>query len=585
MTYTVTNGNGCISSVSTSVTVNAIPVAAAISGTTEVCAGSATPLTIATTGGTWSSSNTAVATANASTGVVIGVAAGSVTITYTPQGNCPQASTATIVVNANVDATISPVADVCNNAPAFNLVAADGGGTWSGSTGISSSGTFTPNSVTPGPYTVTYSIGGACPDTDTQSFNVIEVLDGTITPAGPFCQESLPQTLTAASTGGTWSGTGITSAANGTFGSPTTTSGDYTITYTTPGLCSQVFNQVIQVIANLNPTIASAGPFCENDAPVTLSAASVGGAWTGTGAITASGQISPATLGAGNYTFTYDINNNDCLSSDNLQVVINPLPVPSFSASSTTGCSPLSVTFTNTSNPLGSNCVWYIDGTAVGSGNTYNDLFQSNSCSDIGIMVIDAAGCSASVTQNDLVCAVSNPSASFSWEPAEPAFGSTVFFDNASLGGVTYNWTIDGMTYTTEDVAFQMPSNLGETFEACLDVIGLGGCMDAQCYTVSVSTTSYVYVPNSFTPDGDGHNDVFAPVVTGLTSTSRYSFSVYNRWGDLIFFTENPNEVWTGDVNNGTHFAVDGAYVYELKIQFSPGEEPFKRMGTVVLVR
>jgi hypothetical protein len=78
---------------------------------------------------------------------------------------------------------------------------------------------------------------------------------------------------------------------------------------------------------------------------------------------------------------------------------------------------------------------------------------------------------------------------------------------------------------------------------------------------------------------------VFAPVVTGLSSTSRYSFSVYNRWGDLIFDTKDPKDVWIGDINGGSHFAEDGAYVYEIKIQFSSGEEPFKRMGTVVLVR
>jgi gliding motility-associated-like protein len=318
-----------------------------------------------------------------------------------------------------------------------------------------------------------------------------------------------------------------------------------------------------------------------------LTAANPGGVWTsaGPGAITAGGQISPITLGAGTYTFTYDLNNSGCLSTDDVQVTINALPIPSFTTSSTTGCSPLSVNFTNTSNPLGSNCVWYLDGNPVGSGNTFSNLFEGNSCSDIGIMITDAAGCSATITQNDVVCVVSNPSASFSWTPSEPTSGSTVFFDNASLGGVTYNWTIDGVSYSSENVTFPLPSAIGETFEACLDVIGAGGCMDAQCYTVNVSTSSYVYVPNSFTPDGDGKNDVFAPVVTGLSSTSRYSFSVYNRWGDLIFDTKDPNDVWIGDVNGGSHFAEDGAYVYEIKIQFSSGEEPFKRMGTVVLVR
>jgi gliding motility-associated-like protein len=434
---------------------------------------------------------------------------------------------------------------------------------------------------------VTYNIAGACPDSDTQDVVVLAVPDGTITPAGPFCQDALPQTLSAAAPGGTWSGTGITSAANGTFGSASTPAGNYPITYTTSGLCPQAFTETIQVIGNLNAAITAAGPFCENAAAQTLTAANPGGVWTatGTGAITAGGQISPTTLGAGTYTFNYNLNNSGCLSADDVQVTINALPIPSFTTSSTTGCSPLSVSFTNTSNPLGSSCVWYLDGVSAGSGNTFSNLFEGNSCSDIGIMITDAAGCNATITQNDVVCVVSNPSASFSWTPSEPTSGSTVFFDNASLGGVSYTWNIDGTEYTSENVTFPIPSSIGETFEACLDVVGAGGCMDAQCYSVSVSSSSYVYVPNSFTPDGDGKNDVFAPVVTGLSSTSRYSFSVYNRWGDLIFETKDPTEVWVGDVNGGSHFAEDGAYVYEIKIQFSSGEDPFKRMGTVVLVR
>ena len=538
-------------------------------------------MTAASAGGTWSGTgiNNAVSGSFGSATT----AANSYLINYNTGGNCPHDFTTTVVVNANSDATINAIADICNDAPAVTLTAAQAGGTWSG-TGVVG-GSFNPVGLIPGPYTVTYNIAGACPDSDTQDITVLAVPDGTITPAGPFCQDALPQTLTAATPGGTWGGTGITSASSGTFGNTNTPANTYAITYTTSGVCPHTFTENVQVIANLDATINAAGPFCENASAQTLTAANPGGTWTGTGAITAGGQISPTTLGAGPYTFTYNLNNSGCLSSDDVQVTINALPIPSFSTSSTTGCSPLSVNFTNTSNPLGSNCVWYLDGNPVGSGNTFSNLFEGNSCSDIGIMVTDAAGCSATITQNDVVCVVSNPSASFSWTPSEPTSGSTVFFDNASLGGVTYNWTIDGVSYSSENVTFPLPSAIGETFEACLDVVGAGGCMDAQCYTVSVSTSSYVYVPNSFTPDGDGKNDVFAPVVTGLSSTSRYSFSVYNRWGDLIFFTKDPNDVWIGDVNGGSHFAEDGAYVYEIKIQFNSGEEPFKRMGTVVLVR
>lgn len=544
---------------------------------------SALPITLtsASVGGTWSGTgiNNAVSGSFGSASTV----ANSYLINYNTGGNCPHDFTTTVVVNANSDATINAIADICNDAPAVTLTAAQAGGTWSGQ-GVSGA-SFNPVGLAPITYTVTYNIAGACPDSDTQDVVVLAVPDGTITLAGPFCQDALPQTLSAATAGGTWSGTGITSAANGTFGSASTPAATYSITYTTAGVCPNTFNATVQVIENLNATINAAGPFCENASAQNLTAANPGGIWTGTGAITAGGQISPTTLGAGPYTFTYNLNNNGCLSSDDVQVTINALPVPSFSASSTTGCSPLSVSFTNTSNPLGSNCVWYLDGAPVGSGNTFSNLFEGNSCSDVGIMITDAAGCSATMTQNDVVCVVSNPSASFNWSPVEPTSGSTVFFDNLSLGGVTYSWNIDGVDFTSEDVSFPLPGSVGETFEACLDVVGVGGCMDAQCYTVSVSSSSYVYVPNSFTPDGDGHNDVFAPVVTGLSSTSRYSFSVYDRWGDLIFETKDPKDVWIGDVNNGSHFAEDGAYVYEIKIQFSSGQDPFKRMGTVVLVR
>ena len=539
-------------------------------------------LTAASTGGTWS--GTGINSTSAGTFGSTSLAANSYTITYTTQGNCSQANTTTVVVNANVDATVSAVADVCNDAPAFNLSAVDGGGTWSGQ-GVNASGTFAPNSVTPNTYTITYSIGGACPDTDTQTIVVLPVPDGTITPAGPFCQDALPQTLTAASIGGTWSGTGITSSANGTFGASNTPAGNYSITYTTPGACSNSFNQVVQVIENLNATIASAGPFCEDASPFTLTAASAGGVWSGTGAITAGGQIAPSSLGAGTFTFNYNINNNGCLSSDNVQVTVNALPQPSFTASTTNGCSPLSVTFTNTSNPLGSNCVWYVNGSPAGNGNTHSEVFTGSSCEDIGIMITDAAGCSQSITMTDVVCVNPNPSASFSWSPIEPMLGGTVAFENTSIGGVTYTWDINGQGASGESVSYNVPSETDGQFTACLEVVGPGGCMDAQCYTVLVSAESYIFVPNSFTPDADGTNDVFAPTIVGLTKDYRYSFRVYDRWGDVIFETNDPNDVWTGNVHDGGHYAQADAYVYEITLQLRAGEVPFRKVGSIVLIR
>ena len=109
--------------------------------------------------------------------------------------------------------------------------------------------------------------------------------------------------------------------------------------------------------------------------------------------------------------------------------------------------------------------------------------------------------------------------------------------------------------------------------------------MDAQCYTVVVSAESYIFVPNAFTPDGDGTNDVFGPTIVGLTKDFRYSFRVYDRWGDAIFETNDPSDVWTGNVHNGGYYAQADAYVYEITLQLRAGEVPFRKVGSIVLVR
>jgi Bacterial Ig-like domain (group 2)/Nidogen-like len=104
ITYTVTNASGCISTATTTVTVSANPTVAAITGTTITAVGATTTLNNATVGGVWSSSNTAIATINAS-GVVTGIATGSVTIIYTVTNasGCSATTNATVQINPFVN--------------------------------------------------------------------------------------------------------------------------------------------------------------------------------------------------------------------------------------------------------------------------------------------------------------------------------------------------------------------------------------------------------------------------------------------------------------------------------------------------
>jgi len=70
-----------------------------------------------------------------------------------------------------------------------------------------------------------------------------------------------------------------------------------------------------------------------------------------------------------------------------------------------------------------------------------------------------------------------------------------------------------------------------------------------------------VWFPNTFTPNGDGINDVFSPVGFGIEN---YEMTIFNRWGDKVFYTDNPNNAWDGKVQGKKEILQDGTYIYKV---------------------
>ena len=90
-------------------------------------------------------------------------------------------------------------------------------------------------------------------------------------------------------------------------------------------------------------------------------------------------------------------------------------------------------------------------------------------------------------------------------------------------------------------------------------VINEAGCAATATGEVSVSGSVF-YAPNSFTPDGDGLNDVWLPVARGINV---YHLEIFNRWGELVFETRDPQEPWLGQKGaEGKHFCPNGMYFY-----------------------
>lgn len=92
-----------------------------------------------------------------------------------------------------------------------------------------------------------------------------------------------------------------------------------------------------------------------------------------------------------------------------------------------------------------------------------------------------------------------------------------------------------------------------------------------------------IYVPNSFTPNADGLNDVFKPIVS-LLDYSNYVFTVLDRWGQVIFRTTDTNEGWSGEHSDSNKISPDSTYVFVVELKNVLGEEITKR-GHITLLR
>ena len=278
-TISYTNASGCANTAI--VTVNNVP--GAVSGNLHLCMGSTSALSNAATGGTWSSSNTAIASVGAATGLVTPVATGTANITYTVSGmGCY--TVAQVTVNSAL-ATITGTTNVCVGGTT-TLSYSPAGGVWSSS----DSSKATINSSTgvvagfaPGTITITYSFSSACYKTATFTVKALPLIGGT----AAVCAVA-STTLAGAPTGGAWSSSDVSKAAiSATSGLVNGVSaGTATISYLSAG-CSAVTTFTVN---QLPDSIAGSAGLCVAGT-TTLAGYPSGGAWV-------SSVVAKATIGA-----------------------------------------------------------------------------------------------------------------------------------------------------------------------------------------------------------------------------------------------------------------------------------------------
>jgi hypothetical protein len=345
ITYSYTDGNGCVSSQTQSVQVIALPTVQ-ISGLAAAYCVSNAPvqLTGFPAGGTFSGTGvTSGGLFSPSTGT------GNYTITYTyTNGNgCTNSTQASTDVNGLPTVSFSGFSgsSYCLDAAVVNLSGNPTGGTFSGP-GVTGSGAFTPATAGLGTHTIvyTYTNGNGCSNTSSQSVTVVSVPSVSFVGlAGDYCVSDFPVLLVGnQGSNGTFSGPGITNNGNGTAQfNPTTAGvgGSYSIifTYTNGNGCSG--SQTQQTVVHPQPVVDFSGldaAYCVDASLVTLSGSHApGGSFTGTG-ITDNGNgtatFDAAAAGVGGpYTITYSFTDGfGCSSSISETTLVNDTPTVTF---------------------------------------------------------------------------------------------------------------------------------------------------------------------------------------------------------------------------------------------------------------
>ncbi len=491
-TITYSLGTGCYATAP--VTVNSSP--SPIVGITSVCVGSGTSLTNDSTGGTWSSGTTTVATIGSTTGLYSGLTTGTSVISYTLGDGC---STSVTVTVSTAPSAISGPNSVCSGS---TITLTDGGGgLWiSGTISVATIGSLTGivTGVTPGTTTITYSLGTGC---TTSIVVTVNPLPSAISGPSSLCTGA-SATLTDAG-GGTWSSSSTVCVIGSSSGVVTGfIVGVGTITYT---LSTGCFTTRSETVNPLPSVISGTATVCEG-ATTTLTNSVSGGTWssssTGIASIgTSSGVVSG--VSAGTATISYTLSTGCFVTT---VVTVNPLPATISGPASI--CIGVPTTYTDAI----AGGTWTSSILSVAIVSSTSGVVTGISTGITSLIYTLPSGCSASkpVTVNPLPVAISGPSSLCD--------GASATFTDAPGGGT---WTSSAIPVATVGTSSGLVTGIAAG-SAIISYTLSTGCYAIKLITVnglpaSISGTASVCV-GSTTTLTDAGGGTWSSSTTGVAT-------------------------------------------------------------------
>jgi gliding motility-associated-like protein len=160
-----------------------------------------------------------------------------------------------------------------------------------------------------------------------------------------------------------------------------------------------------------------------------------------------------------------------------------------------------------------------------------------------------------------------------------------VQFTNNSFGAATAEWTFGSFAVSNEyHSEYEFPVEEAQIIPVQLVVENQFGCRDTVVKNIIVQEEFSMYVPNAFSPDGDGLNDFFFIQGEDI-NRDEYVFQIFNRWGEMVWESTNPDEPWDGSDNGGDYYVEEGVYVWRIETRALSTAEKKEFMGHITVIR
>jgi gliding motility-associated-like protein len=158
-------------------------------------------------------------------------------------------------------------------------------------------------------------------------------------------------------------------------------------------------------------------------------------------------------------------------------------------------------------------------------------------------------------------------------------------FTNVSFGADSVEWNFFELGTFSDSVLTFNFTDVSGFYPYCLTVWNADGCAHQICNEFEVREEFVVFVPNAFSPNGDGVNDFFT--IEGMDiDPDDYHLQIFNRWGELIFESRSPSVKWNGThLNSSSYFAQEEVYVYRAMVGSLATREKRELSGSVTVVR